>query len=691
MSIFKLILPLISLVFIFSAESADLSCNYLNDIQNQFLRNHILYSKVTPQIKQRVLDNFLKRIDPQKIYFLKSDIKSIQSRKHLLLSNIKNKNCSDLYHIYNIYSRRVKERLDFTKKYLSKDFKLKKNLVYILDEDKRNYPSFARKANKSMEAYIQYQVANIFLTEEDLQKSINHIFHIFQNISKQVRSWKPQLNRKEIRDCESKSRDSFQFCKPTKWFSLYLNAFAQSLDSHSSYLNREEIEDFNISMNLSLEGIGATLRSRFGYTVVEHLVPGGAAFKSKKIKRKDKILAVGQSKRKLVSIFGERIEDVVSIIRGKKGTPVYLKILRETDETKKKTTSIVKLIRDTVDLAEEAASIYYIKKKIHSHVYNIGIIKVPSFYGSGRYGKSVTSDVKNLIYQTRKKKISGLVLDLSNNRGGSLDEAVNLAGLFFAQGNVVKQSEKNNATPTLLKDRDHRIFYSGPLIVLVNRFSASASEIVSGTLQDYNRAIVIGGDHTFGKGSVQSVEYLRDSLGALKTTVGLYFIPSGKSTQRQGVVSNIPLPSIFSLDDIGEKNLDHTLPEQSIQDFRSPPNVIFSNSSKNKNWKPVNKKIIYRLKSLSKNRIAKNKDFKKIIQRARKIKIKYRNKKSTTILEVLNRKEEDDWEELKNEDEDDLYDTKKNKTKYLKRADVQESVNIVSDLASLYKTETQKK
>ncbi len=686
MFIFKFFLPFISLVTLFPIQGfGNLSCRYINSIQDQFLKNHILYSKITPTIKKRVLNNFLKDLDREKIYFLKSDIKSIEKRNHRLLSNIKNRNCSDLYHIYNIYSKRVKERLDFAKKYLDKNFKFKPNLTYILDEDQKTYPSSERKANRLMEAYLQYQVANIFLIENDLQKSINHIFHIFKNISKQVTSWKPQLNPKELRECIKKSNNSFQSCKPTKWFSLYLNSFAQSLDSHSSYLTREEVEDFNISMNLSLEGIGATLSSRFGYTIIENLVPGGAAFKSKKLKRKDKILAVGQqSKKKLINVFGERIEDVVSIIRGKKGTPVYLKILRE-NKKKQKSIFTVKIIRSTVDLVEEAASIDYVKKTLKNHSHTIGIIKVPSFYGSGRYGKSVTTDIKNLLNKAKKKQISSLVLDLSNNRGGSLDEAVSLAGLFFAEGNVVKQSEKNYKSPVLLMDRDPRIFYKGDLVVLVNRLSASASEIVSGTLQNYNRAVIVGGDHTFGKGSVQSVEHLRNHLGALKTTVGLYFIPSGKSTQKRGVISDISLPSIFNLNDIGEKNLDYTLPEQSIADFKSPPKEIFSNQL-NKNWKPISSKTISYLKLLSKKRVAVNKDFKKILAQIKKIESK--NKKRIKISKVLNKKD-DDMEDIV--DREDLYNSKKSKERYLKRADVQEAANIALDLASLHKTVLLKK
>ena len=701
-----LLKPCLSLAFFFlfiPLSSQGLSCKYINDIQNQFLRAHILYSNINPQIKKRVLKNFVKNLDREKIYFLKSDIKFIESQNYNFLKNIQEGNCSTLYKVYDIYSQRVKERLDFAKKYLNNNFQLQRDLVYVLDEDKKHYPRSTKQANKVMVSYLQYQVANIFLIEKNLKKSIEHLFHILNNVSKQASSWKPQLTPEEIKTCKIKRKKSFSTCKPTMWYSLYLNAFAHSLDSHSSYLNHEELESFYISMNLSLEGIGASLRSRFGYIIVEHLVPGGAAFKSKKIRKKDKILAVGQSRRNLIPTFGESIDDVVTMIRGKKGTPVYLKILRESAKGRKKI-FIVKLVRTTVELSEEAASITYVDKKRDGKKYRVGIIKVPSFYSSGKvYGKSVSRDVKKLIKEAKEKKISALVLDLSNNRGGFLDEAVDLVGLFIGQGNVVKQTEKNYhqalfskhkteslkqyrsfyKKPILLKDRDRRIFYNGPLVILVNRLSASASEIVSGTLQDYNRALIVGGDHTYGKGSVQSVEHLRENLGALKTTVGLYFIPSGKTTQKQGVISDIPLPSIFNLKDIGEKSLDYTLPEQTIPSFKSPNREIFAISLEN-NWKPVFPKTISKIKNQSKKRVVSNKEFQKIIKRTKEIELKAKNQKTITVGEVLDKKQ-NDKDLLEFDEDEDTYNPKKKKERYLKRADVQEAVNIVLDLDSFYK------
>lgn len=702
----------------FSSHADSLSCEHLYIIQSRFLSSHIIYSEDSLQqskskkLEKRVVNKMIKFLDPDKIYFLASDVKKIQKKSSNLFKNFKNKNCQSLYSIYNLYKLRLEQQTQMASKYLNKNFKLNPKARFILDRDKKSFPTSKKQANKNMKNYLQYQVANVFKIEKDLKKSVRQVAYIVKNKPKQIRSWKPFLTRKEIRKCQQESKDKFQVCKPGKWYSFYLNAFAESLDAHSSYLDKEAIEDFHISMNLSLEGIGATLGSRFGYTVVEHLVPGGAAFKSKKLQKKDKILAVGQTRKKMIDIFGENISDVVSLIRGKKGTSVYLKILREVQKKNKKKASskkannkktkqefIIKLVRGKVELQEDAASLVFITiKNKNKKSYKVAVLKVPSFYGSGYYGKSVTRDVRKLLQKAKSAKAEALVLDLSNNRGGSLEESVNLAGLFFAQGNVVKQSEKKqtlisqflqknqitipsekNISYSALKDENPFTDYNGPLVVLVNRFSASASEIVSGALQDYKRAVIVGGDHTFGKGSVQSVVPLSLQLGAIKTTVGLYFIPSGRSTQKNGVLSDIPLPSILNIDEIGEKTLDYALDAKIIPDFKSSDNLIFSNSPR-QIWKPINYKIIKKLKSLSKKRVAKNHKFTKITKKLNKIKRRLEKQKSITIAEVLKVKEDD--EKLNGAADEDFLDSKVKLKKYLERADIQEAANIVADLAS---------
>ena len=717
---------LILLSFNSLSSANDLSCPDIYMIQAEFLKHHVLHKKLTSTLKNRVVTQFIDEMDPEKIYFLKSDVQKIKKNYKRFFKDIENNNCKELYKIYDIYSKRVNERMKFAKDYLSSDFTLDQNITYVIDDDLKEHPVNTNQANQKMIQYIQYQIANMFLFEPDLKKAASQFSFILNNINKKLKSWKPVLNAKEKRVCREKSRNSFKFCKPGSWYSFYLDTYSKSLDSHSSFMDNSDMEEFHISMNLGFEGIGATLSSRFGYTVVGELTPGGAAEKSKKIKEKDKILAVGQNSKNLVNIFGESLEDVVSIIRGKKGTPVYLKISRKQENKEKNKVFIVKLIRRQIELKEKAASISYHNLKRGEESYKIGLIQVPSFYGSNFLGKSVSRDVKKLLIQANKKKIDSLVLDLSYNRGGSLDEAVYLSGLFFSKGNVVKQSERDHQTTQqtqtdknstnkkttkqttqqtqtdknstnkkttkqtiqqtqtdenfksyIFKDRDERVFYNKPLVILVNRMSASASEIVSGALQDYKRAVIVGGDHTFGKGSVQSVQPI-GNLGALRTTIGLYFIPSGKSTQKTGIQSDINLPNIFSIDAIGEKNLEHVLPSKNISSFESKPEEIFHKNSEN-NWKSINKQMIEQLRSASLKRVNKNEKFQKIKEQIVEIKEKEKNQKMISIAEVLENKDDKTKEnkELIDEIEDE------DKKKYHQRPDIQESLKIARDLVIL--------
>ena len=649
---------------------AQISCKDVSAIQNEFLKNHILYDKLSFNLKERTLNQFIKNLDREKIYFLATDIRNIKRKNNRLFSDLSNKRCQGLYYIYDIYLRRVNERIAFAQKLLNDKFLFIKSLKHILDEDLNYHPKSTKEANEKMKAYVHYKVAHSFLVEKDLKKSVNYISLILKNIQKQIYSWKPILSFKEKRRCWNKSKDSFKACKPYKWFSNYLNAYSQSLDPHSSYLDKEALEQFYISMHLRLEGIGATLTSQFGYTIVKEVIPGGAAFKSKKIEPEDIILEVGQSPNKLVSIFGERLDDVISIIRGPKGSPVYLKISRKKENSKNHV-FVVKLIRSVVNLKDKEASISYHEKEVDGKTYKIGLLKVDSFYGSYNSGKSVTRDTTKLLKEAKKENIQALVLDLSNNRGGSLDEAVYLSGLFFSRGNVVKQSARDVKHTYILKDYDSRVFYNGPLVVLVNRYSASASEIVAGALQDYNRAVVVGGDHTFGKGSIQSIDRLT-SLSAIKTTVGLYFIPSGRSTQKTGVSSDIVFPSVLHIDELGEKNLDHVLPSQVIESFKSGSKDIFL--EKSTDWMPINKTMVEQLKQISEKRVAKNEKFQDILKDIEKQKKDILDKKTITIAEVL--KNGSDKEEGDSDEGGLFTDDQK---KYFERPDVQEALNVAGD------------
>ena len=394
-------------------------------------------------------------------------------------------------------------------------------------------------------------------------------------------------------------------------------------------------------------------------------------------------MAVGQTSKKMINIFDMNLRDVVQMIRGKKGTPVYLKVMRTNKKEKEKKRKIftVRLIRDRVQLKDQAARIYYIDRKINNKKYRVAVLQVPSFYGEGRSGgRSVTKDVKKLLSKAKRKKVSAVVLDISSNGGGSLTEAVRLTGLFFAKGSVVRQlvKTKNGDRYLTLSDTDDKISYSGPLVTLINRVSASASEIVSGALQAYKRAVVVGGDHTFGKGSIQTVERLRLGLGSVKVTVGLFFVPSGFSTQLKGVNSDISFPNIFSNDEIGEKNLDYFLPRRKIPNFISKSAY---KSKKGKKWIPVSDQLLAFLKKNSLKRIQENKKFNDIKKDIKEIREKRESGYAVTIAEIFDQAKKSDKKAVKaNKPElmPSLFSRKDN-SKYITRADIEEAINIALD------------
>jgi len=364
---------------------------------------------------------------------------------------------------------------------------------------------------------------------------------------------------------------------------FYLTALAHVYDPHSDYFNRSQLDSFAIGMNLSLFGIGAELMSEDGYCTIHHLIPGGPAAKSKKIKENDKIVSVAQSNQPPVDVVDMSLSKAVQLIRGPKGTEVRLKIIPAGADS---TPVTITLVRDEIKLEDQEAKAKLIEMPSSSGgTLRLGVIDLPSFYASfdpsntrGKSEqKSTTEDVRKLLTKLKKENVSGVILDLRRNGGGSLEEAINLTGLFIKDGPVVQVKAYDN-TVEEDDDRDPSIFYDGPLIVLTSRFSASASEILAGALQDYGRALIVGDSSTHGKGTVQSVQPLREALvrmgirgltndpGALKLTIKKFYRASGASTQLKGVVPDIILPSILSESkDIGEAALENPLPWDTIR------------------------------------------------------------------------------------------------------------------------------
>jgi carboxyl-terminal processing protease len=366
---------------------------------------------------------------------------------------------------------------------------------------------------------------------------------------------------------------------------IYLTALAHVYDPHSDYFNRSQLDSFAIGMNLSLLGIGAELTSEDGYCTIHRLLPGGPAAKSNKLKENDKIIAVAQSNQPPVDVVDMSLSKAVQLIRGPKGTEVRLTIVPAGADSAART--ILTLVRDEIKLEDQEAKAKIIElPSSGNRTLRLGVIDLPSFYasfdpsntrGKNEEPRSTTEDVRRLLSKLKQENVSGVILDLRRNGGGSLEEAINLTGLFIKDGPVVLVKDYDG-TVQEDDDRDSSIFYDGPLIVLTSRFSASASEILAGALQDYGRALIVGDSSTHGKGTVQSVQPLGDALtrmgvrgltndpGALKVTIKKFYRASGASTQLKGVVPDIVLPSILSEStEIGEKALENPLPWDTIR------------------------------------------------------------------------------------------------------------------------------
>jgi len=409
-------------------------------------------------------------------------------------------------------------------------------------------------------------------------------------------------------------------------YDRYLNAFARAFDPHTTYMPPQSKEDFDISMRGSLEGIGATLREEDGYIKIVKVIPGSAADRQGQLQADDVILAVAQGKDEPVDVTDMRLRDAVELIRGKKGTEVRLTLRRQGLKP-----FVVPIVRDVVVIEESfVKSAMVTDPKTGRHY---GYIKIPSFYRdfettrNGGAGRNSTDDVKAALNAFDKKEMAGLILDLRNNGGGALTDAVGVAGLFVGEGPVV-QVRNGQGSAKVLESDDKDVAYSGPMVVLVNRFSASASEIVAGALQDYNRAVIVGSDHTHGKGTVQIIMDLDRSmalpnmrqfmpLGALKMTTQKFYRVSGDSTQYRGVVPDIVLPDRSRYNEFGERYLDYSLPWDRIEEVR------------HKEWPAFDRA---RLLTKSQSRVAADEDFKEIERVAETIGERIKHTRQSLLL-----------------------------------------------------------
>ncbi|AGH95009.1 S41 family peptidase [Pseudobdellovibrio exovorus] len=627
-----------------------LDCNWVDPIQTGFLQNHLSMKQKDKDLQARVIEQYIKRQDGAKMYLLASDVEKIKTSMKSVFDDVAKTECKFLNEVQEVLVKRVEERTEFVKKHLSaKDFKFNSETEFVYDPQHKVFATTSDEANEFVKKYIQFQVANYLATDIKMEEAKQRVIKNYERNLKRIKETKQET-----------------------LIANYLNSFALSLDPHSSFFSREYYEDFTIDMSLSLEGIGATLSQEDGFTTVEALVAGGAASKSGLVKPQDKIIAVSQKNGKMENVVDMELKDVVKMIRGPKGTKVKLTILRKEDGSNKKFD--IELTREKVALEDNAVSIYYQDREVDGVKKKIGIINFPSFYAdSKRGGRSSAADMKKIVAEAKAKKVDGLVLDLSNNGGGSLEDAVKIGGLFIKTGNIVKQSSRREGMETPLADSDDKVDWNGPLVILTSRISASASEIVSGAMKDYGRAVVVGSDHTYGKGSIQTVIAVPGELGALKVTIGMFFTPSGYSTQLRGVESDIVIPTQYNVDDIGEKSMDYALPAKKIDSFISKDAFVDKGESA---WSVIKPEWINKIRTRSAQRVAKSEDFKKIVDELEKTK---KLGKTIKVSEVLKEKGEKEKKVKKSR-----YGSKDEKDKeYLDRAEIQEASDVLLDLISL--------
>lgn len=507
------------------------------------------YSKlpVNDELSSRFLDSYLMMLDPSRLYFTGGDIRAFEPYRDRLDDALQSSDLQPAYRIFHVFQNRQKERFSYLLTLLEQgleQFDFSRDEYLELDRKDASWLPTKTDAKHLWRKQLKANIINITLQD----KPPAHIIDLL------TKRYKNRLHRVD----QASSEDVFQ---------IYMNALARLYDPHTEYLSPRTSENFNINMSLSLEGIGALLRLEDEFTTVVRLIPAGPADKGNKLQPKDRILAVGQEDGEMTDIVGWRLDDVVDLIRGPKGTLVRLEVGSDNDSE----TRVIEIVRNTVTLEEQSAKGSLLEASYGGKKYKIGSIKIPIFYsdfnglrdGDPDY-RSSTKDVQKLLDEFKGQDLAGLVIDLRNNGGGSLQEASSLVGLFVASGPTVQVRHTNNKV-NVLSAGQRKLSYAGPLAVLVNRLSASASEIFAAAIQDYRRGLVLG-TQTYGKGTVQVLTPLQQ--GQLKLTQAKFYRISGQSTQHLGIVPDIELPFVHDPERIGESTLDNALPGDSIRHAR---------------------------------------------------------------------------------------------------------------------------
>jgi carboxyl-terminal processing protease len=575
---------------------------------------HYTHQPLNDEVSRKFLKTYLELLDFSHLFFTQQDVDALSAKygpsidDDVLLGNLK-----PAYDIYALYTKRVDDRVAKIKELLKQPVDFKNEGTIEMTRQKAPWPKDMDEADQLWRGRIASELLQEHLSEHPIEPGPQLVARRYDRLARNVHE-------------EDKEEQ----------LKLFLDALAQTYDPHSEYLSKADLKNFSINMGLSLVGIGAMLRTEDGYAKIESLVPGGPAQVDGRLKVGDRITAVGQGSAEYTDVRDMRLDKVVEMIRGKKGTHVRLLVIPSdaTDPSKRKT---VELVRDEIKLKDqEARADIIIKKDENGEPVKLGWLTLPSFYADmDKHQKSTTRDVIALLKRLKKENIAGLVVDLRRNGGGSLEEAISLTGLFLKSGPIV-QTKGSNGNIVTSSDPDPGIAYAGPLVVLTSRQSASASEIFAAALQDYGRAVVVGDKNTFGKGTVQTILEIgrftsllgsrSQDDGALKLTIQKFYRVAGGSTQLHGVASDVVLPTLTDLPEFGEGALKNCLPYDEV------PKARYTR------WSDSHSLFIDELKRRSSERVQHNQEFHYVMEDMERLRHKL-DENRISLNEDVRRKE----------------------------------------------------
>ncbi|ORJ62173.1 carboxy terminal-processing peptidase [Geothermobacter hydrogeniphilus] len=602
-------------------------------LRQQLTQHHFSHKAIDDKFSEATFDLYLKQLDFQKRFLLASDVAQLRAYADRIDDEFKLGQIELPAIAGQLLDKRIRQVRKIVAELLTRKFDFSREEELESDPEKLAWVADSAALKERWRKILKYQVMVRMLTLEENPESDKK----GAGKGKKDPSAKPETQA-EARKKIAKRFDHFfdRLLKDTlrDHYDRFFNAATRAFDPHTSYFAPKQKEDFEIGMRGSLEGIGATLREEDGFIKVVRVIPGSAAARQGELAAEDTILAVAQGDEEPVDVTDTRLRDAVELIRGPKGTEVRLTVKKADGKTR-----VIPIVRDVVEIEETFVKWTTIPDPKTGKLF--GYIRIPSFYRDfkgpfqGGTGRNVTDDVEKALQDLKKSRIDGLLIDLRNNGGGALTDAVKISGLFIKSGPVV-QVKSSNGQVRVLDDRDPDVAYDGPMLVLVNRFSASASEIFAAALQDYHRALIVGSEHTYGKGTVQTILDLDRAipfrnmekykpLGALKITTQKFYRVSGGSTQDKGVEADLILPDRMQYVKSGEKYMDYALPWDTVPAARYTP------------W-PRPKQSLKVLIENSRKRLEKNKEFQEIVSDAEKVKER-RNKTRLTLNIAKARKE----------------------------------------------------